>query len=314
MSNANSIYLANQIKTENVVFEKLAVNKYGGKFSKVSHNGRWLLLQTPKITSPFGISVYEDKDKEGNVLKRAYSLDVSFAGFEPSPDSDSNEARLPKVKHLYDCVANMEKALVRHAAKNSFTWIGDSEAGEAVCKALLRTNIRYSKDKNTGQISKKYAPRMKFDLPVWDGEMRFKAFVDSRDNEIKNIDELVKIASGRCSIVAIVKCDKVTFNGGKYGLKWWVQQLKVYSTTNSMNKYAFIEDSEDEDEGNNESTSSHRESSPSEPKQVEDSSSEEDDELNGGADSSDEEEEEEEKPPTPKKKKRVVRRKKKTTS
>jgi hypothetical protein len=74
---------------------------------------------------------------------------------------------------------------------------------------------------------------------VWDGEMRFKAFVDSRDNEIKNIDNIVRIASGRCSVVAIVKCDKVTFNGGKYGLKWWVQQLKVYSTTNSMNKYDY---------------------------------------------------------------------------
>lgn len=311
MSNANSIYLSNQIKTENVVFEKLAVNKYGGKFSKVSHNGRWLLLQTPKITSPFGISVYEDKDKDGNILKKAYSLDVSFNGFEPSPDSDSNEARLPKVKHLHDCVVNMEKALVKHAAKNSFTWIGDADAGEPVCKALLRTNIRYSKDKSTGQISKKYAPRMKFDLPVWDGEMRFKAFVDSRDNEIKNIDDLVKLASGRCSVVAIVKCDKVTFNGGKYGLKWWVQQLKVYSTTNSMNKYAFIEDSEDEDEGNDEE---EKNTTPSEPQHIEDSSDEDEDELNDDAESSDEEEEEEEeKPPTPKKKKRIVRRKKKST-
>ena len=318
MSSANSIFLSSQVQPQKVVFEKLAVNKYGGKFSKVSHNGgRWLLIQTPKINCPFGINVYEDKDKEGNIVKKTYSLDVSFSGFEPSPDSNTDKPRLPKVKHLHDLVQNMEKHLVKHAAKNSFTWIGDSDAGEPECKALLRTNIRYSKDSATGQISKKYAPRMKLDLPVWDGEMKFKAFVDTRDNEIKDIDELVKLTSGRCNIVAIVKCDKVTFNGGKYGLKWWVQQLKIYSVTNSMDGYAFIEDSDDDGDADE----AAEEPSPASPTHVSDSSSEDEDEdeekdeLDGGESNNSSSEEEEEKPPTPKaKKKRVVRRKAKVSA
>merc|ERR1712054_750713 len=86
-------------------------------------------------------------------------------------------------------VSNMEKDLIKHAAKNSFTWIGDADATEPVCRALLRSNIRYSKDKKTGRPSKKYPPRMKFDFPVYDGEMKFKAYLDNRDNQITDIDE-----------------------------------------------------------------------------------------------------------------------------
>ena len=311
MSTANSIHLPKHVKTNTLTYDALAVNSYGGKYSKVHHGGRWLLVQTPKILCPFGINVYEDKDKDGNVTKKSYSLDISFSGYEPAPDSDSTDPRLPKVRQLYDLVGNMETALIKHCHKNSFTWLDDPDASEPVCKALLRSNIKWSKDKKTKKINKQYPPRMKFDLPVYDGDMKFKAYIDSRENQITDIDELVRRVSGRCQVVLIAKCDKVTFNGSKYGYKWIVQQLKVYSTKNTMNSYAFIEDSDDEGEQEMGETEKVEETPVN---MVEDS-----DELDQESESSDEEEEEEEeeeeKPPTPKptKKKRVVRRKKKSS-
>ena len=77
--------------------------------------------------------------------------------------------------------------------------------------------------------------------------MKFKAYLDNKNNPITNIEELVKLMSGRCEIIAIIKCDKITFNGGKYGYKWSVQQLKLYSTSSQLSKYAFVDDSDDED-------------------------------------------------------------------
>ena len=244
----NSINLAKHVDTKAVTYDGPMANNYGGKYAKVLHKGSWLLVQTPKILSPFGINVYEDIDKktgEKNSDKKTYSIDISFNGFAPMEGGD--EVPKPKVKELYDLIVNMEHGLVKHAAENSFTWVDDEDASEAVCKALLRSGIKWSKDKETGRINKKYAPRLKLNLPVWDDGMGFKAYLDNDKNPITDIDELVKVASGKCEIVAIVKCDKVTFNGGKYGYKWNVQQLKIHSVSNSMSGYSFIEDSDNED-------------------------------------------------------------------
>jgi hypothetical protein len=189
--------------------------------------------------------------------------------------------------------------------------VDDADAGEAVCKALLRTSVKWSKDKVTKQINKKYAPRLKLNLPVWDDGMGFKAYLDTKNNPITTIDELEKVMSGRCEVVAIGKCDKVTFNGGKYGYKWSVQQLKVYSSTSKLNTYAFIEDSDDDEK------TSDAEPVPTHENQVNDS---EEDELDANSDESESDEEEEEveveesKPPTPVKakkprKKRVLKKK-----
>jgi hypothetical protein len=308
MTTRNSINLAKQVDSSKISFDGPIANNYGGKFAKVLHKGSWLLIQTTKMLSPFGVNVYEEMDKSGNVVRKAYSIDVSFNGYQPDPDSGSDQPRNQKVKDLYDMVVGMEDRLVDHATENNFTWVDNPDASRDVCRALLRSGVKWSRDKTTKQINKKYAPRFKFNLPVWDDGMGFKAFLDTRDNEIKDIDTLVKVASGRCEVVIIARCDKVTFNGGKYGYKWSVQQIKIYSTTNTMSGYAFIEDSDEEGEERKPSAVE----TTGVPQMLEDSESESDqmsseDEL----DKSDSEEEEEVPPPVVETKKRRVVRKKK---
>ena len=317
MTSKNSINLARHVEPTKITFDGPLANNYGGKYAKVLHNGSWLLVQTCKILCPFGINCYEETDKDGNVVKKTYSLDVSFNGYQPDPESGSDEPKKPKVRELYDMVVNMEEKLVDHAAKNNFTWVDNPDASREVCKALLRSGVKWSRDKTTKQINKKYAPRFKFNLPVYDDGMGFKAYLDKRDNEIKDIDELCKVASGKCDVQIIARCDKVTFNGGKYGYKWSVQQLKVYSSTNAMSGYAFIEDSDDEDAGAEQKTSGVElvEDSEEDEQELEGASQEdEEDELDAQAsdddDEEDDEEEEEEAPPVKTKKRRVVRKKK----
>ena len=305
MSRQNSINLAKHVDTSKMTFEGPLANNYGGKYAKVKHNGSWLLVQTPKIVCPFGVNVYEDVDKKtGKVVSKSYSMDLSFNGYQPDPESNSDEATKPKVKELYDMVQAMEDSLVKHACENSFTWVDDADASEAVCKALLRSGVKWSKDKTTKKINTKYAPRLKVNLPVWEDGMGFKAYVDNKTNEITDIDTLVKLASGRCEVVVIAECDKVTFNGGKYGFKWSVQQLKVYSGSSGMKTYAFIEDSDNEDDEDDDVLGEKQTS-----EQFVEDSDEEEDELDQAESSDEEESEEEETPPPKTTKKRVVKRK-----
>lgn len=316
MANKNSIILAKHVSSDKLTFDGPLANNYGGKYAKVLHNSSWLLVQTPKVVCPFGINVYEETDKNGTVIKKAYSADVSFKGYENDPET--NQPAQPKMKELYDMITLMENSLVKHAHKNAFTWVDNPDASEAVCQALLRSGIKWSRDKTTKQINKKYAPRLKLNLPVYEDGMGFKAFLNGKDTPISSIDELLKVASGRCEMVAICKCDRVTFNGGKYGYKWSIQQLKLYSTSEGMSSYAFIEDSDDEED----SVKQSQRPNPSAVQMIEDSDDEEDDELDTAVneqslknvvkthleDSDEDEEEEEEAPPPPPKKEKVIKK------
>lgn len=308
MANKNSIILAKHVSSDKLTFDGPLANNYGGKYAKVLHNGSWLLVQTPKVVCPFGINVYEETDKNGAVIKKAYSADVSFKGYENDPET--NQPVQPKIKELYDMITLMENSLVKHAHKNAFTWVDNPDASEAVCQALLRSGIKWSRDKTTKQINKKYAPRLKLNLPVYEDGMGFKAFLNGKDTPISSIDELLKLASGRCEMVAICKCDRVTFNGGKYGYKWSIQQLKLYSTSESMSSYAFIEDSDDDED----SVKQNQRPTTSAVQMIEDSDDddEEDDELDTAVkthlEDSEEEEEEEEAPPPPPKKEKVIKK------
>jgi hypothetical protein len=286
MASKNSINLAKHIDPQKLTFEGPLANNYGGKYAKVLHNGSWLLVQTPKVVCPFGVNVYEETDKSGKVIRKAYSVDLSFNGYAPDADSGSDQEVKPKVKELYDMVTSMEDSLVQHAHKNAFTWVDNPDASEAVCRALLRSGVKWSRDKATKQINRKYAPRLKLSLPVWDDGMGFKAYLDGKSHPLTSMDEVLKAASGRCEMVAICRCDKITFNGGKYGFKWSIHQLKIYSNLGAMSGYAFIEDSDDESDADEtkEASNSHN--------LVEDSSEAEDDEdedeLDNGAESAEE--------------------------
>jgi hypothetical protein len=232
-----SVKLARNVDANDIEFEGPMVNSYGGKSSKVKYGGRWLLLQTPTMFSPFGVNKWENMNQSGTT-NASYSIDVSFNGYE---DNEDGEPRDKKVREFHDKVREMEDVLIDHAKDNSYTWFDQENASREVAQTLLRSGIKFSKDKTTGRETKKYAPRLKFNLPVWEGRMSCKVFNDD-GGEIKSIEEVESYASGKCKVVIIAKCDKVTFNGAKYGFKWVIQQMKITPSTNTLDSYAFIDE------------------------------------------------------------------------
>jgi hypothetical protein len=313
---SNSINLPKQIKLTNITYDGPMANNYGGKFAKVTYDGKWPLVQTPKMSCPFGLGIYQNEDNKGNKTgDPSYSFNVDFTGYDL--DQNTGEVKNPKVKDMYDLVQNLDDHLVEHVSKNSFTWVDDPDAEKSVCKALRRDTLKWSKDKDTKKPSTKYPPNMKFSLPVYDGDMKFKAFLDGANGEIKSMEELQKVMVGRCQVTVIGRCDRITFNGGKYGFKWTVQQLKIYTVNSSFNNYAFIADSDDEDDtgaGTGLTSIVDKESSDNldnlnkSPDLVEDTSDEESDEDSDSEEEEEEEEQKQEPEPEPKKKKKVVKK------
>ena len=232
-----SVSLAKNVNVGDMEFEVPMTNAYGGKSAKVKSKGRWLLVQTPEMNTPFGVNKWENTNGAGTI-NTSYSIDVSFNGYE---DNEDGEPRNAKVRTFYDKVREMEDRLIDHAKDNSYTWFEQEDGSRDVAKTLLRSGIKFSKDKTTGRESKKYPPRMKFNLPVWEGRMSCKVF-NSSGEEITSIEEVETYAAGRCKITIIAKCDKVTFNGAKYGYKWSIQQMKVTPSSNNLDKYAFVDD------------------------------------------------------------------------
>ena len=294
---SNSVKLAKNVSVNDLEYEGPMKNSYGGKFARVKSGGRWLLVQSPKMSSPFGVNKWENQNASGSTTA-SYSIEVSFNGYE---EDENGEPRDHKVREFYDKVREMEDKLIDHATDNSYEWFEQEDTTRDVSKTLLRSCVRFSKDKTTGRVSKKYAPRMKFNIPVYDGQLSTNCHVfDSENNELKTIEEIQTYASGKCQVVVISRCDKVTFNGAKYGYKWMVQQMKIIPSTNGLNSYAFIDD---DGSGSTQPSSS--------PSIVEDDDVElDDDDVSDDVDEldQDESEEEEAEPTPPPKKKKVVKK------
>ena len=225
-------------------------NSYGGKFARVKYQDRWLLIQSPEMSSPFGVSKWENTNSSGSTTA-SYSIEVSFNGYE---DTEDGEPRNVKVRTFHDKVREMEDYLIDHAKDNCYEWFEQEDVTRDVSKTLLRSCVRFSKDKTTGRESKKYPPRMKFNIPVYDGQLGYGCHIFDKDNtELTSIEDIQNYSSGKCQVIIIAKCDKVTFNGAKYGYKWMIQQMKVIPSSSGLNSYAFIND----DDATNNSTQSN---------------------------------------------------------
>ena len=226
-----SVQLFNKINMDKLGFNQPITNSYGGKMSKVTYDNKWPLVQTPLMKCPFGLSEYQSNDESS----KTYSMDLSI---------NTDEA---KQNEFLKFIKNLEDALVEHVSKNSEDWIDTANAPKEVCKALLRPVIKYSRDKSTKKIDNKYPPRIKVAVPFYEEKMKFKVFkkVDNENFVELNTLEEVKDNLTNSLVKAIIRYDKITFNGGKYGFKFTLQQLfieKCFNNNNLLDSMAFIED------------------------------------------------------------------------
>ena len=177
------------------------------------------------MTFPFGVS-----DRYG------LTTNASFDGYQ-----SGNK----KVKATFDLMESMQNYLIKVASENSYSWIDQAEASESICKAFLRPTIRYSRDAKTKKINTQYAPTMTMAFREYKGDLRTKVFLNDKNTKITTKDDLMQKIKGRFEGSCIVCCEKVTFNGPKFGYKFFIEQIKIFEKKNPVADYAFRDDGDE---------------------------------------------------------------------
>jgi len=221
------------IKAHNVDSKKLSLsdpktNENGGKCIYLNYNNNPIIIQTPKVTLPYNMSIYD----KGEYPK--YSVEISFRDMETNP----------KIQGFYENMEKLDKLIVNTAVDNSMTWLKKKKVHQDVVSALFTTNIKLSKDKETGELDGKYPPTMKLKLPVRDGKPGFDIYDFSKQKLDKPLEELFVKGS---TLAALIKCSGIWIISGKIYCSWTVCQTMIDAPT-TIESYSFIDDSDDENE------------------------------------------------------------------
>lgn len=199
----------------------------GGKFINVFYNKKPLIIQTPEMTTPFGMHTWSGADSSAN---EKYSLDLSF----------KNKESRKSLLAFFDIIESLDKKLIQDTLENSTQWLNKKISTEAVVDALYTPLIKYAKDKNTGEINSNYAPTFRVSLPYKSGNFQCKIF----DNHKEEVD-IKSIETKHSKVTSIIKCTGIWVAGGKFGCSWKAMQVRVVPQE-TFQGYAFSEADNDD--------------------------------------------------------------------
>jgi hypothetical protein len=229
MASNNAILLPVNFDVSKISFGVPKNLDNGGKIIPIAYEGRPLVLQTPKLTTPYGANRW-DNDRGGGGVK--ISIDLSFG----------NPAENPELKPFFEMVKELNKLFIDEAFKNSNAWFKKKYVNTEVIEALYTSLIKYSKDKVTGEPSTTYPPTFKVQLPQRDGNYTFQVY----DAQKQQIDfDAVDMKGGE--ILSIIQCTGVWVAGGKFGCSWKAVQLKVWPRMSKLMPFAFVDEVEDDE-------------------------------------------------------------------
>ena len=223
-NNNSNVILYKNFDISALTCGELTKNKAGGNQVALMYNDnrQRIVLQTPKLAAPFGVSEYIP---ENNIGPIKYSLDASFKGM----DSDKRLAA------FHDIVSKIDSRMIDLAVENSPVWFGKKMSKEVV-EELYRPLIKPSKQPD------KYAPTIKFKIrPGKDTGMNLEAFDTNRERF-----DMADFQSGS-TVKCIVDFAPVWFVNKQFGLTMSLVQLEVVSLpVGKLQGFAFQNDSDSE--------------------------------------------------------------------
>lgn len=221
MESAKNLFVsADDFSIQNVTYAKPRTNPSGGKNVAVMDSSikKQLAISTPLMLT-WGVNEWIDE----NTGKKSYDLSLQFPR-----DTDDNFA---KCRKLLSSLKEFEEKLLEDALTNSKEWFGKKYDLAPVVEALFTPMLRYSKDKNSGEIDYSRAPSLRVKMPFWDGKYNVELYDMHNDMIFPNVDDdslspLTLIPKGQ-KIAAIIKCGGIWFANGKFGVTWKLVQAVV---------------------------------------------------------------------------------------
>jgi len=202
----------------------------GGKSVNLRYEGKNLMLETPSLRVPYGVSVF---DKNG---PPKHSVDMSLGG------ADEDE----KVRALQDFMEAFDERMIDAGVENAGKWFKMANPSRDVIKAFYTPMVKISRDQSGNP--KPYPPTFKmalrkrkdgaFETDFYDGTQKpLAAF--AKDTPVE------QILPKRSQATAIIQCTGIWFAGGKFGTTWKAVQLRVDSQPEQMRGPSFKTDAAD---------------------------------------------------------------------
>lgn len=215
----SKIFKHSEIYPEKITFASPKNLDNGGKIVGIYYESKPLIIQTPNMPSMFGLNKYEGSDK--------YTLDLSFKNADSNPDVES----------FMNMLNGIDEKLIQEGILNSSPWFKRKTDSRDVIEALYTPIVRYSKDKDTGEITNKYPPSTRLQVPFRDG----KISCDVYDTE-RNLIDINDINTKGMYVTAIIQCNGIWVAGGKFGCNFKIMQMKVNPRRETLVGYSFMED------------------------------------------------------------------------
>jgi hypothetical protein len=182
-------------------------------------NNTTLVFVTPQLNAPFGLTDWDN-------IK--FSVDLSVG--------TGHDAMV-----LVEKIKEIESKIIDFAYENSMSWFKKKYTNREVVAELFTSAIKYPKDRDTGEISTKFPPTIKFTLPFRAGKFDCEAYNCSRE-PVEISKETIPKGS---KINVIAQATTIWIAGNKFGVSLKAMQLKV-ALPKRITGFAFVDDSDEE--------------------------------------------------------------------
>lgn len=216
----DSIILSKDFDIKHVVIdEKMKVLDNGSKIKMISYFKNPLILQTPEFYLPYGINNNNMGDE--NIIK--YVMDMSFQ------DKDKRIG----LNRFFKLISDLDDLVVDTGFKNHKEWFKTSFPSKDLLKdTIYSPMIKYSKDKETGEINDAYPPTFRFKLPYAKNKFQVEFF--DYDTQPMDGHQLVKLNTKGAKAISIIKCTGIWFGLGKFGVSWKAVQVQIAPKINAV--------------------------------------------------------------------------------
>lgn len=191
----------------NVKLSKLRTLDNGGKMVYLSFNERQVIVQTPEMSTPFGLSKWENEDKRGNKTTK-YTIDMSFKGMETRET----------LQTFYKALQDFDTTLLQSGVQHGEDWVNKELTSIDMARVAYTPVIRKSK-------GDKYPATFKMAVPFDQRTNEFTCKVYNKST--KERMDLNDIDLKGAKTTGIVQCTGIWIAGGRYGTTWKVIQLLV---------------------------------------------------------------------------------------
>jgi hypothetical protein len=226
---SGSVIRVSDIDVSKLTFSEPQKLQSGGTTIYLKHNNEQLFVQFPAMKCPYGLSFYPLESKLDTAER--CNLDVSMTGWDI----------VPNMKDAYNSLVGFESAILDKALENSQQWFKKKYNSKDVVQAIFTPLVKHSKDKETGEITNKYPPVIKVNIPKKNGKFELDVYNDKK--EIVSFDS-VNFKGAQVTVIAQIT--GIWIIAGKFGVTVKAKQMKV-NPQQVIKGYAFMDDSDDDE-------------------------------------------------------------------